>query len=122
MRDHNHSIDEKPLLPRPQFDPDWRSHKAECAPDLILEKSLVREMQLHLPVGEQHKGWGRDRRLSHIQDFDSLSDWDRSTIEINLLQKTVHLAGADPLAPLGCNFLDGGKDVFRAFPHRGRYK
>ena len=42
------------------FDPDRRAQKSEGFSDLVLQKPLIRKMQLYCAVGKQHK-----RRRGH---------------------------------------------------------
>src|SRR5215469_9009911 len=93
------------LMPGPHLDPDWRAYKSKGAPDLVFQKALVGEVQLYLAVRKQDERGRSDRGLRHIEDFHPLAHGHRGAIEINPLEKSVHLRGRDPLAPLGRHLL-----------------
>src|SRR5271165_906662 len=89
-----------PLVARAVLDPDRRADKPEGRPNLVLQKALIREVQLHRPVGEKNKGGRRYGGLRHVQNLDSLRHGYGRALKIDSGQKAVHLAGADALAPL----------------------
>src|SRR5712692_770880 len=110
------------LLPRPVLDPYRRSHKSEGAADLVFQEALIREVQLHLAVGEEHeRGWS-DGGLCHVIDLHLLAGGDRGAVEIHALQKAVHLAGSNALAALRCDLLQRGKYLFHALAGGGGNK
>src|SRR5579864_336008 len=110
------------LVSRPDLDPNWRAHKSECAAYLILQKSLIREVQLHLPVGEQdERGW-RNRGLGQVENLHALPHWNRGAIKINVLQEAIHFAGGDSFSPLGRDLLQSREDLVCALAVRCRNK
>ena len=53
-------------LTRPLLDPDRRAHESEGFANLVFQKALVGEVQLHLAVGEEDERRRRDRGLRHV--------------------------------------------------------
>src|ERR1035437_6185680 len=83
------------LVLRAVLDPDRRAHKSKCRANLVLQKTLIREVQLHRAVGEQDERGRRHPCLRHVKNLDSLRHRDRSPLKIDLSEKTVHLTGTD---------------------------
>jgi hypothetical protein len=48
------------LIPGPVLDPNRRPQKSEGFPNLVFQKTLVGEVELHCAVGEEHKSWRGD--------------------------------------------------------------
>ena len=42
-------------ISRPILDPDWGAYEAESFANLIFQKALIGEMELHLAVGEENE-------------------------------------------------------------------
>ena len=103
------------LIARAVFDPNWRTHEAEGMSDLVFQKTLVRKMEFHGPIGEEDEGGGRDGGLGHVVDFHALTDGNGGALEVDVFQEAVHLAGSDALAALGGDFLDKGQNLVGAF-------
>src|SRR5215468_12701886 len=87
------------LATRTVFNPDWCSQKSEGLADLVFQKTLVGEVQLHVLIGKENKGRRRGLGLGHIVDSDFLPVRHGCALEIDSLKKAIHLRGADPFAP-----------------------
>src|SRR5215469_4358085 len=95
------------LATRTVLDPDGCSQKSEGLPDLVLQKTLVGEVQLHVFVREENKSWRRSLRLRHVVNSDFLAVRHGCAFEVHGLKKAVHLGGADPFAPFSGDQFDG---------------
>src|SRR6185369_9390201 len=93
------------LVPSLDLEPYRRSDKPEALPNLVRQKSLEAEVQLHILVCEQHKRWRSDRSLRHVIDLHPLRHRNRRLLEIDALQKPIHVAGRDTLPPLASHKL-----------------
>src|ERR1700722_2737388 len=109
-------------IPRPIFNPNRRPQKPEGFPNLVLQKSLIRKMELHGAVGEQHKRRRRHRRLRHVENLHARTHRHRRPLEIYSLDETVHGRRWDALPPLGRNLFKQRKDFLRALPCLRRNK
>src|SRR5579864_99497 len=108
------------LISRPDLDPNWRAHKSKRAAYLILQKSLIGEVQLHLPIGEQNeRGW-RNRGLRQVKDLHALPHWNRGAIKVHVFQESVHLSGGDSFSPLGRNLFETRENLVCALALGGR--
>ena len=85
-------------VPRAVLDPDRRAQKAERIANPILQEALIGEVQLDGTIGEQYKRRWRNRGLRHVKDLHSLAHGNRRPIEIDALEKSIHLGSADTLA------------------------
>src|SRR5437763_12251863 len=72
-RSSSHRNPFKQLISRPHLDPYWCSHKLKRVANLVLQKSLIRKMQLHLAVGEKNKRRRSDCGLRQIENPHSLT-------------------------------------------------
>src|SRR3954465_9960461 len=93
----------------PRFDPNRRALESERATYLILKESLIGEVQFAGTIGKNHKRGWRNRGLGQILNADSIARG-RGTLEIDVLQETVHLPGGDTFSALLRNPLDNGED------------
>src|SRR5580692_8097098 len=57
------------LIPGPVLNPNRRPQEPKSLAYLVLQKPLIRKVQLNGPVGEKHKRRRRDRGLSHVKNF-----------------------------------------------------
>jgi hypothetical protein len=78
-------------ISRAVLDPDRRAHESEGVSDLILEESLIGEVQLHAAVGEEDEGRRSDRGLRHVENLYALTHRDRCSFEIDVFKESVHL-------------------------------
>src|ERR1035438_7738015 len=85
-------------IPRPHLEPDGRAFEAEGLANLVFEETLEAEVQLDVACGKEHKGGRRDGGLGHIEDAHPLAHRHRRALEVDALQKAVHLPGGDALA------------------------
>jgi len=76
---------------RAVFDPDGRSHESERLPDLVFQEAFVREMQLYILVGKENECRRGDGSLGHVIHPDFLSVRDSGALEVDRLQKAIHL-------------------------------
>ena len=97
------------------FEPDGGAFEAEGGADLVLEEALEGEMQLDVAVGEEDEGGRGDGGLRHVEDADALRHGYWCALEIDLVEKAIHLSGGDALAAFGCESLDLFKDAFHPF-------
>src|SRR5215467_5166298 len=102
------------LLSRSVLDPDRRSHKSECRTNLVLQETLIREMQLHGPIGKEDECWRCHRSLCHVENLHSLTHRNRGALKVHAFEKTVHLRSGDSLSALGRDFLQQRKYLFCA--------
>src|SRR5579885_124886 len=98
------------LPPRRVLDPDRRPHKSERLLDLVLQKTLVRKVQLHRPVRKPNEGRRRHAGLGHVEDLHPLAHRDRRALEVHRLQEAIHFAGPDPLVALARDLLEQRKN------------
>src|SRR5215471_7993394 len=93
------------LLSRSVLDPDRRSHKSECRTNLVLQETLIREMQLHGPIGKEDECRRSHRGLRHVENLHSLAHWNRGTIKIHALEETVHSRSSNSLSAFSRDLL-----------------
>ena len=79
------------LLPRSILDPDRCPHKPKGRANLVFQKPLVGEVELHSAIREEHERRRRNRRLRHVENLHPLAHWYRRAVEVYLLDETVHL-------------------------------
>src|SRR5882724_323903 len=111
---------DKTLVPSPVLDPDRRADKAERMANLVFQKSLIGEVQLHLAIGEDEKRRRSHRRLCHVKDSYLLTGGDRGTFEVHMLEKAVHLAGSDSPPALDGDFFQRWENFLGTLSGRGR--
>src|SRR5262249_49169798 len=104
------------------LDPDGCPQKPEGLPDLVLQKTLVGEVQLYVFVCEENKSWRRSLRLRHVVDSDFLPVGHRCAFEVHSLKKAVHLGRADPFAPFSRDQFDSLEHLVQIFASGGRDK
>ena len=75
-------------------------------------------MQLDLPVGEEHERGRGDSRLRHVVDANLFGSRHGGSLEVDLLEETVHLAGGNALAPLSGHFLHQLEQCVNVFAGR----
>src|ERR1700687_1951848 len=88
------------------FNPDRRPYKSEFLANLVFQESLIRKVQLHLTVGEEHDRWRGDGGLGEVENPHALFHGDGRAVEIDMFQEAVHLARGDALAAFGGDFLE----------------
>src|SRR4051812_47140487 len=103
------------LIPRPVLDPDGSAKKSECLANLVLQKALIREVQFYFAVGEDDESRRPYRGLGHVVNLDALPRRDRGAFEVDVLEESVHFAGANTLAALAGHFFQCRKYFLRAF-------
>src|SRR4051812_22231915 len=91
---------------RAVLDPNGRAFKAEGFADLVLQKTLIRKVQLHCAISEQDERGRRGRRLRDVLDANAFRRRHRGALEIHLLEEAVHLTGSYTLTPLGSHVLE----------------
>src|SRR5215468_4216194 len=79
------------LAPWPVLDSDRRAGERERLADLVFQKAFVREVQLHVFVGEQYESRRRDGSLGHVKHMDFLAVGNSGTLEVHGFEETVHL-------------------------------
>ncbi len=77
-------------------------------------------MQADVAIGEEHKCRRRDRCLRHVEDTHLLGHGHGRALEVDFLEKAIHLSGGDALAPLGRDALHGLKHALDALALGGR--
>src|SRR5207248_10113712 len=90
--------------------------------NLVLQKALIGKVQPNRLIGEQDERWWRGSRLRHVVDPDALSGRYGRAVEINCLEKTVHLARRNTFAALGSNLRDQTKQLVEVAARGRAYK
>src|ERR1700675_1261090 len=111
-RNYAARIYERFLITRPVLNPDRRPNKPKRRAYLVLKKPLVRKVQLHRAIGEEHEHRRRYSRLRHVEDFHALAHRNGSAFKVNRPQEPIHLSGGDAFAALCCDLLDQRQNFF----------